>query len=402
MAQPKNMQVEVSMPFEKLMEFMDYMDRISAHVETIEKDSETTKPVQECATVQIATKRLWEVLASPVPQKKNKSVPLTTDELNSLAKFENILHYTSNDKEVLLEAFTHGNSMKSQNYQRLELIGDAALGDITKLRSACVCNDIFGVWAAKYGFHEHVQNLPPILLKQFNDFLEVVERENITFAPFERELAANGQIMATQVAIPSFLADVFEAVEGAIIIDANLSFETLERVYARFMTPVYDSPPLSPFLQLENTPGISIRKGHALPDENENDILAEGLPIKIMKKAVKRLGEALASPVPPKSKKSKPLTSNQLSAVKAFEEILNYSFNYKEVLLEALTYGNSIRSLNYQRLEVIGDAALDYPSIFFSSDSPPVSPFNQLEKTPGITFQKGKARPDGRPTFSEG
>ncbi|EFX68677.1 hypothetical protein DAPPUDRAFT_329838 [Daphnia pulex] len=281
MAQPKNMRVEVSMPFEKLMEFMDYMDRISAHVETIEKDSETTKPVQECATVQIATKRLWEVLASPVPQKKNKSVPLTTDELNSLAKFENILHYTSNDKEVLLEAFTHGNSMKSQNYQRLELIGDAALGflsalnffikslthtsgDITKLRSACVCNDTFGVWAAKYGFHEHVQNLPPILLKQLNDFLEVVERENFTFAPFERELAANGQIMATQVAIPSFLADVFEAVEGAIIIDANLSFETLERVYARFMTPVYDSPPLSP--QLENTPGISIRKGHALPD----------------------------------------------------------------------------------------------------------------------------------------
>jgi hypothetical protein len=50
MAQPKNMRVEVSMPFEKLMEFMDYMDRISAHVETIEKDSETTKPVQECAT----------------------------------------------------------------------------------------------------------------------------------------------------------------------------------------------------------------------------------------------------------------------------------------------------------------------------------------------------------------
>jgi dsRNA-specific ribonuclease len=47
-----------------------------------------------------------------------------------------------------------------------------------------------------------------------------------------------------------------------------------------------------------------------------------------------------------------------LSAVKAFEEILNYSFNDKEVLLEALTYGNSIRSLNYQRLEIIGDAAL--------------------------------------------
>lgn len=55
-------------------------------------------------------------------------------------------------------------------------------GDITKLRSACVCNDTFGVLAEKYGFHEHVQNLPPILLKQLNDFLEVVERGNFTFA----------------------------------------------------------------------------------------------------------------------------------------------------------------------------------------------------------------------------
>ncbi|EFX68678.1 hypothetical protein DAPPUDRAFT_329840 [Daphnia pulex] len=49
-----------------------------------------------------------------------------------------------------------------------------------------------------------------------------------------------------------------------------------------------------------------------------------------------------------------------LSAVKGFEEVLSYTFNDKEVLLEALTYGNSIRSLNYQRLEVIGDAALEF------------------------------------------
>jgi hypothetical protein len=82
--------------------------------------------------------------------------------------------------------------------------------DITKLRSACVCNDTFGVLAAKYGFHKHVQNLPLILLKQLNDFLEVVELKILIFVlyfffmfkPFERELAANGQIMATQVAIP--------------------------------------------------------------------------------------------------------------------------------------------------------------------------------------------------------
>jgi hypothetical protein len=69
-----------------------------------------------------------------------------------------------------------------------------------------------------------------------------------------------------------------------------------------------------------------------------------------MKKRVKRLDKSSTAQ---KSQKSNPLTSNQLSAVKGFEEVLSYSFNDKEVLLEALTYGNSIRSLNYQRLEVM-------------------------------------------------
>ncbi|EFX68719.1 hypothetical protein DAPPUDRAFT_114306 [Daphnia pulex] len=179
MAQPKNMRVEVSMPFEKLMEFMDYMDRISAHVETIEKDSETTKPVQECAT-------------------------------------------------------------------------------------ACVCNDTFGMLAAKRNFHAYIQNLSPNLVKHLEDFLEFAESEN--FAPFDRELAENEEIIATQVAIPTFLADVFEAVAGAVITDSNLSFETLEKVFVPFMNSVYDTPPISPFNQLEKTPGISFQKGKARPD----------------------------------------------------------------------------------------------------------------------------------------
>jgi hypothetical protein len=51
--------------------------------------------------------------------------------------------------------------------------------------------------------------------------------------------------------------------------------------------------------------------------------------------------------------------------MKGFEEVLNYTFNDTEVLLEALTHDNSIRIMNYQRLEVIGDAALGKLSNFF-------------------------------------
>jgi hypothetical protein len=60
------------------------------------------------------------------------------------------------------------------------------------------------------------------------------------------------------------------------------------------------------------------------------------------------------------------LYQRQLSALKGFEEVLNYTFNDKEVLLEALTHDNSIRIMNYQRLKVIGDAALGKLSNFFS------------------------------------
>jgi hypothetical protein len=41
---------------------------------------------------------------------------------------------------------------------------------------------------------------------------------------------------------------------------------------------------------------------------------------------------------------------------------------------------------------------LDYPPIFFS-DSPPLSPFLQFENKPGISIRKGKAIPEGIPTF---
>jgi hypothetical protein len=64
-------------------------------------------------------------------------------------------------------------------------------------------------------------------------------------------------------------------------------------------------------------------------------------------------------------KKSEPFTNAQLSSLKGLEEVLNYTFNDKEVLLEALTHDNSIRIMNFHRLEVIRDAVLGKLSTFF-------------------------------------
>jgi hypothetical protein len=55
-------------------------------------------------------------------------------------------------------------------------------GDISQLRSAWLCNDTFGISAAKHQFHACIQNLPPNLVKQLDNFLEFAETENFTFA----------------------------------------------------------------------------------------------------------------------------------------------------------------------------------------------------------------------------
>ncbi|EFX63042.1 hypothetical protein DAPPUDRAFT_336024, partial [Daphnia pulex] len=270
MAEAKVVQVLVEISHDKLMEFMDFVDRINGDVKKVDMHAEPVpgslpETAAENESVDLAeglpikimkkaVKCLGEALASPVPPKSKKSKPLTCNQLSAVKAFEEILNYSFNDKEVLLEALTYGNSIRSLNYQRLEVIGDAAFGflaalnffkqslyhsagDISQLRSACVCNDTFGMLAAKRNFHAYIQNLPPNLVKHLEDFLEFAESEN--FAPFDRELAENEEIIATQVAIPTFLADVFEAVAGAVITDSNLSFETLEKVFVPFMNSVY-------------------------------------------------------------------------------------------------------------------------------------------------------------------
>ncbi|EFX79029.1 hypothetical protein DAPPUDRAFT_319983 [Daphnia pulex] len=129
MAEAKVVQVLVEMSHDKLMEFVDFVDRINGDVKQVDMDAE------------------------PVPRFLPESA--------AVKGFEEVLSYTFNDKEVLLEALTYGNSIRSLNDQRLEVIGDAALeflaalqffkqsslyhsaGDISQLRSACVCDDIF-------------------------------------------------------------------------------------------------------------------------------------------------------------------------------------------------------------------------------------------------------------------
>ncbi|EFX68676.1 hypothetical protein DAPPUDRAFT_329837 [Daphnia pulex] len=102
MAETKVVRVLVEMSHDKLMEFVDFVDRINGDVKQVDMDAE------------------------PVPRFLPESA--------AVKGFEEVLSYTFNDKEVLLEALTYGNSIRSLNYQRLEVIGDAALEFLAALQ----------------------------------------------------------------------------------------------------------------------------------------------------------------------------------------------------------------------------------------------------------------------------
>lgn len=156
---------------------------------------------------------------------------------------QNCLEYKFNDKIYLLQAFTHssytGHSITC-DYQRLEFLGDAVIdflitvyifehcgnlgpGDLTDLRSALVNNITFACLAVKYGLHTALLQYSPAI----NDAIE----KFVTFQA-ERNYKIDDDLLwilyeedecniAECVEVPKILADIFEALIGAIYLDTG-------------------------------------------------------------------------------------------------------------------------------------------------------------------------------------
>lgn len=146
-----------------------------------------------------------------------------------LDQFEKKINYKFNNQDLLIEALTHSSSSISisQNYERLEFLGDRVLGLILaeyffklfpEVNEGCL-NDYYQKYANQDFLAECAQNL------NISDFIQTQKGDNLY----------NNK---------SILSDVVESLIGAIYIDSNIN-ECRDFIEKKILNMVSkSSPPL--------------------------------------------------------------------------------------------------------------------------------------------------------------
>jgi len=174
-----------------------------------------------------------------------------------VSDIEKILGYTFNEKSFLLQAFTHASYFDNRltgSYERLEYIGDAVLdylvtvyvytnhsqslgpGQITDIRSALVCNNMFASVLVDNGLDSFILMQSPALMKMINEYVEdkhgsdkniLVNRINEVEPPEIKD-----------VEVPKVLGDVFESLIGAVFIDSGHDLKTVWKVFKKLFKDI--------------------------------------------------------------------------------------------------------------------------------------------------------------------
>jgi len=145
-----------------------------------------------------------------------------TSEVKALQKR---LNYTFKDQKLLIEALTHKSYKQSYNNERLEFLGDAVL-DL-----------IVGEFLFKKYPHDDEGNLSKIRASLVNEEGFTILAQHIHLG--ECIFLSNAEINNCGREKPSLLSNAFEAVMGAIYLEAGLEKLTstvlgfLEEVYAQ-------------------------------------------------------------------------------------------------------------------------------------------------------------------------
>lgn len=169
--------------------------------------------------------------------------------MKQVKKFQSIIKYDFNDASYLVQAFTHASAFTrcTDSYERLEFLGDAILdflvtmtlydagitkdpNQLTSSRSALVNNCTFAKLAIKYKFDIFIQHANQQLFDELNRVNESAksdpELKFLDIVDFDR--------------ISKTLADVFEAVAGAIYLDSGCSLDTVFSIYYPMLKDLID------------------------------------------------------------------------------------------------------------------------------------------------------------------
>ncbi|XP_022965096.1 ribonuclease 3-like protein 2 [Cucurbita maxima] len=163
---------------------------------------------------------------------------------SSVLAVELIVSYNFKNKKLLEEALTHSSYVESASYQRLEFIGDSAIGlaftnyfflaypdlqqgQLSLLRAANISTEKLARVAVRHGLYHYVRRKAVALDDKVREFVDSVALENNS-VPY-------GGLMKA----PKVLADIVESVAGAIYVDVNFDLQRLWVIIRGLLEPIY-------------------------------------------------------------------------------------------------------------------------------------------------------------------
>lgn len=160
-------------------------------------------------------------------------------------RWKKILNYKFKNKRLLEEALTHSSYTNSASYQRMEFLGDAALGlalsnyvylaypqldpgHLSLLRAANISTEKLARVAIKHGLYRFVRHNATALDDKVKEFSDAVSGEDNDDA-----LVYGGSIKA-----PKILADIVESVAAAVYVDVDFDLQTFWVIFRGILEPI--------------------------------------------------------------------------------------------------------------------------------------------------------------------
>ncbi|CAF1083057.1 unnamed protein product, partial [Didymodactylos carnosus] len=183
-------------------------------------------------------------------------------EKNNFQNVEKILNYRFKNKAYLIAAFTHPSNFANRLtlcYERLEFLGDAVLdflvtreifmknktitpSTVTDIRQDLANNGRLAYIFVALDLSRYILHHSTTLFQQISSYAQLEHSETL-HDRLDKDIAAYADATA-----PKALADVFEAIVGAIFLDSQNSLQTVWRVIEPFMRNYIEKSISSPNL----------------------------------------------------------------------------------------------------------------------------------------------------------
>ncbi|KAL2483734.1 Ribonuclease 3-like protein 2 [Forsythia ovata] len=165
------------------------------------------------------------------------------DMADSVRAVEKLLNYNFSDKKLLEEALTHSSYTGSASYQRLEFVGDSALGlaitnyiflaypevdpgKLSLVRASNISTEKLARVAIRHGLYKYVRHNATALDEKVMEFAIAIQEED--------DAVVHGGLMKA----PKVLADIVESVAAAVYVDSNFNLKDMWMVIRDLLEPI--------------------------------------------------------------------------------------------------------------------------------------------------------------------